>query len=47
MADYQRRFPVDPVTGYVLMVAARSAVAPFTYVDALKIDAQGRVVYKG
>lgn len=40
----QPRLPVDPVTGVVLVVSASQAVAPFTYVNGLKLDASGAVV---
>jgi len=40
------RFPVNSA-GLVPLVAASQAIAPFTYENGLKLDAQGRVVVVG
>lgn len=47
VVNLQTRFPVNPYTGYVQMVPASAAAMPFTYVNALKLDANGCVVVRG
>jgi len=42
----QARFPLN-ASGYVVVVAASHAVAPYTYVDGLKFDATGALVVAG
>lgn len=44
MMHLQARFPIDPTTGFVLIVPASQSVAPYTYVDGLKLDATGALV---
>lgn len=46
MAPIQARFPVNS-SGFVVMVAASQSVAPYTYADGLKLDANGALVVAG
>ena len=39
--------PVDPASQSILVVAQSASVAPYTYVNGVKIDANGAVVVSG